>query len=219
MESVSDKPQMILNPATMQYVALLDVLGFANRVTSEFDKTIFQYDELITNLTMLQKDDKLKVTIRIFSDSILVVSPDLISIVQSVTFVQWGALLCDCLLRGGVAHGKHTETTSEGNLFVVSEPLVHAARMEKEVKYPCVALHSSIPLPESMERLRQVPPLMRHILFYNERWIINPFGIMWGRSAADRVRRMKEKNPEYTDKYDWFLGLYEAVFSGAPLIP
>jgi hypothetical protein len=109
--------------------------------------------------------------------------------------------------------------TCQGNLFVVSEPLIHAARVEKTVKYPCVALHSSVNLPIDPKLLLQAPPLLRSILYYQGQWVVNPFNIMWGTSAADRVKKMKEEYPEHTDKFDWFLGLYEAVFTGASLIP
>jgi hypothetical protein len=48
------------------------------------------------------------------------------------------------LIQGGIAYGKHWEETEKGNLFVVSEALVKAVNIEKDVKLPVIKLSLEI---------------------------------------------------------------------------
>jgi hypothetical protein len=130
-----------------------------------------------------------------------------------------GALSCHCLLRGGIAFGSHLEATHEGHFFMLSEPLVIAAGLEKEVKMPAVVLHdSAVPIFDYRAML-SVPALHRSILYFEGRWIISPFGIMWFRSAVEHVREMLTEYPEHREKFEWFLRLCDAVGTNQPLIP
>ena len=120
---------------------------------------------------------------------------------------------------GGIARGKHIELSGQAQLYVVSEPLVRAVELENEVKKPCVVLDSTAVPSIPLDKLKAIPPIQRLLLFFEGIWIVNPFNIMWGTSAETHVMQLKKRWPQYSDKYDWFLRLYEAVKSRAPLVP
>jgi len=207
--------------ADHRYVAFLDVLGFSSLTKGDFRAALAIYDDLIESINVCRTVTSSDLTIRVFSDSILLVSSNLREILHATNVLHQGTLLCDCLIRGGIAAGPHCEVSRDGNLYIVSEALVHAVRLEHEVKNPCVALHSSI-LPQLKKgRASTQPnsPFFRLILFYEGHWIVNPFNITWGHSAAVRVHQLKEAFPEFNEKYDWFLGLYEAISKGDSLSP
>ena len=205
---------------TEQYVGLLDVLGWGHYVKADFKNAVKIYDAILEPCDrLLRREFSSRVSIRIFSDSILLVSPDLSPILKLANTLHFTTLFQDCLLRGGIARGKHVESGSQGQLYIVSEALVRAAELEKKVKNPCVVLDSTAVPAIPFAQLKTISPFLRPYLFFDGLWIINPFNIGWGTSAAKRVTQLKEKYPDYVDKYDWFLRLYEAVRSGAPLVP
>jgi hypothetical protein len=203
----------------IRFVGYLDILGFSSKVISDFSSTLALYDQIISLMDVVRNVNLPDLTIRVLSDSILLVSPKPTSVLYAANAVHQGALLCDCLVRGGIAAGNHTEVSKDGNLFMVSEPLVLAAKIEQTISFPCVALHPNASPSMELAREIAVPNLQRVLLFYQGWWIVNPFSIMWGYSAASRVLALKEKYPQSSGKYDWFLGLYQAVMDDKPLIP
>lgn len=211
-----------LNPASvaLTYVGFFDVLGFARRVLDNFDEALATYNELVrlarfSALTEARPNLRLK----ILSDSIVAESPSLADVVVAANLLQFAALAGqNCLFRGGIGHGRHVESHSDGNLFVVSEPLVRAVAVEKTVRHPCVALDSGI-IPSPRLWLPYERNIERPLLFYGERWIVNPMGLFWGASAATRVALLSEEFPDHSDKFSWFLELHSRVFDPAPLIP
>jgi hypothetical protein len=62
-------------------------------------------------------------------------------------------------------------------------------------------------------------PLERLLFFYDGYWVVSPFTIYWFQSAMTRVRMMADDQPMHTEKYEWFLGLCDAVASGEWLVP
>jgi len=205
---------------TEQYVGYIDILGWSRYVKTDFKNAVKIYDSILEPCDLILKKDLGKSTsIRIFSDAILLVSENLDPILRLANSLQFIVLLQDCLLRGGIARGKHIEFSDQAQLYVVSEPLVRAAELEKEVKKPCIVLDSAALPPIPLDKLKEIPPILRQLLFFEGIWIVNPFNVMWGTSAEMRVTQLKERYPQYSDKYDWFLRLYNAVKSGAPLVP
>lgn len=203
---------------TEQYVGLLDVLGWNRYVKTDFKRAVEVYDWILDNCDFVKGLTNVP-SMRIFSDSILLVSSELSSIVAAANTLQYAALFQDCLLRGGIARGKHVELGSQAQLYVVSEALTHAATLEKEVKKPCIVLDPGIVPRIPSPVLRTINPFQRLILFFDGLWIVNPFNIAWGVSAATRVTQLKERYPEHSDKYNWFLSLYDTVKSWGPLEP
>jgi hypothetical protein len=49
--------------------------------------------------------------------------------------------------------------------------------------------------------------------------IVNPFNRYWGQSAGVRVMDLRRGHPEHSQKYDWFLSLYDDVSRNEILIP
>ena len=109
-----------------------DRLGFRSNVRALY--------YLITSVNDARELASSPLTFRIVSDSIFVVSEHLQPVLQASNLLQHGALANDCLLRGGIAFGKHVELADQGNLYVLSKPLVAAARIEESVTYPCISL-------------------------------------------------------------------------------
>lgn len=205
-------------PVENRYVALLDILGWGHRIISDFSGTLRLYDELTQSARSVGQG--VAPSVRFFSDSILVVAHECQSILTMANALSFVALSHDCLLRGGIAFGRHVELGAPGELTVLSEPLVHAAHLEKTVGVPCVAIHSSA-LPPNLrtQELAQVPVLYRSLLFFEGRWIVNPFNLMWYTSAGTRARLLRDQFPEHREKYQWFIGLHDAVGRGAKLVP
>jgi hypothetical protein len=199
--------------ASTRYVAFLDVLGFGQRVRTDFAAAVEFYNEALGMATQLIHAGMFTdLTVRVLSDSIVVTGTRLVEVVETVRGLQFGAFANDCLLRGGIALGKHVEDATRGNLFVVSEPLLAAARLEKAIGVPAVGFDDSIlPPPGSWGPLAQ-SNLQRSVLYFEGRWVVNPFNIMWYRSAGDRVRQMLDRFPEQKEKFQWFLRLHEAAW-------
>ena len=201
------------------YVAFIDILGFSNYVNSDYPSARRDYNLLVDHMGMMNSSQILNVSIRMISDSMYLVSNDPSSLIETAHWAQQGALwCCNWLVRGAIASGYHQEMNKDDNLFLVSEALVRAAQLEKKIGNPCVVLHPSA-LPSELKYHEGISNFERSILFYENQWIINPFSVMWGTSAASRAEELKRKFPEHSEKYDWFLGLYQAVKSNEILLP
>ncbi|WP_243384894.1 hypothetical protein [Geothrix alkalitolerans] len=201
----------------MQYVAFLDVLGFSNKVLNNFEDTIEQY-QLLINSWNFHYEHANEVPLTIYSDSLLLTSPNLAHITEAVNTLQMLTMWNDCLLRGGIAFGKHVELRDGSNTYVVSEALTLAAKTENEVSHPCISLHESVTVPDTWWN-PNIPNLHRRVFFFDGLRIVNPFNIVWYRSASVRVSQLAIDSPAHKKKFDWFLALHEAVSSKTPLIP
>lgn len=205
------------HPAEMEYCAFLDVLGFATKILGDFDQTLDQYEELIKMWKWHYKYHS-DVSLTVYSDSLLLRSKYFPRMVQAVNTLATVTAMNDCLLRGGVAFGKHVEVRDGHNIYVLSEALTHAAQLEKIVRHPCVAIHKSVEIPLDCWH-PGLPNLHRPVLFFDGITLVNPFNIMWYTSAATRVAQLAVKYPEYSEKYDWYQRLHLAVSGDVPLIP
>lgn len=204
---------------SMKYVAFCDILGFSNRVANDFDATLMVYRNFAERL-----DDDLfnreHLTITMYSDAILLTSDRLFPLLSAVQTLWFVALTEDLMLRGGVAHGRFWQKRHGDHLMVVSDALVSAVKLEGMVGVPAVVLADDIQLGiehwiPRFQHNQYVTPL----LHFRDRNIVNPFNLMWGTSAQFRARRLMEASPAHKDKYLWFLALYQAVASGAALVP
>lgn len=207
------------NAATV-YVGFLDVLGFGGRVLGDFDEALALYNRLfeIREVQALAPSHP-ELRINLLSDAFVVTSPHFVDVVVAANTLQFAALAGPaCLLRGGIGYGAHVEKAVDGNHFVVSEPLTRAVLVEKRIKHPCVALDGMI-LPDPALWFEQPSNVLRIVLYYEGHWLVNPCGVMWGESAAHRVREMRETVPAHAAKFDWFLELHRRIFEPAPLIP
>jgi len=202
-----------------RYVAFLDILGWKAQVMGDFDFALETYQTLLDYWRVGTNEMAGLESVRIVSDSILIVSSEVWPLLRAVNVLNQATLMNDCLLRGGVAFGRHVEAGTSPESHVVSEALVIAATHEGTVHDPCVVIDGSA-LPQlDWAEYQKVDVFLRPMLFFDGRWIVNPFSIMWGVSAATRVRQLREAHPEHSPKYDWFLRLYEAVWNRESLVP
>jgi hypothetical protein len=207
--------------ATQKFVAYIDILGFSSRTMNNFEEASKLYDMVVDFIAVANDttSQTIDINIRIISDSILLVSSNLVSVILGANIVQHAVLMCDLLVRGGIAQGMHREMTDSDNLYLASEALVKAVKLEREIKWPCVVLDDSLAPPPSVVLPLPDNSFLRKLLYVDGRWIVSPFNIMWGFSASTRVQQLREKHPEYSEKYDWFLKLYDSVRNGDPLLP
>jgi hypothetical protein len=204
-------------PVDHKYVAFLDVLGFSNMVTDKFDQTLEIYEKLIDAMRMHEIVDT-GVSLQIYSDSILLISDSLSSILQIAGMVQFTTLFEGFLVRGGIGYGKHVSVQNGSHTYVVSEALINAVNVEKTVKMPCVALHEDIKIPDEWWPL-DVDPVMRTLHHFKGLNVVSPLNMMWGVSAIDRVKHMKKQSPEFSEKYDWFIELATSILERRQLVP
>ena len=203
---------------SMKYVAFCDVLGFSDAVLTRFDETIAVYTEFAQSIRKWPFPQK--VTVSVYSDSILVVSDDLPPLLDALKSLCWDSLRHDWLIRGGIAHGRYWEQKEKGNLFVVSDALVRAVRIEKSVKVPAIAFSEELALgieawvPRFSHGIFNAP-----VLHFNGLSFVNPFNPYWFATARMRLATLLARFPEHRNKYSWFLALAEAVERDDVLVP
>jgi hypothetical protein len=201
-----------------RYVAFCDVLGFANAVETRFAETIEVYIEFMERMRNWPFPAKAEVSV--YSDSILIVSDELPAVINAVKNLWFATLTQHWLIRGGIAYGNYWETRENGNLFVVSDALVRAVRLESTVSVPAVAFSPEVDLtlaawvPRFQHDLLDAP-----VLHFRGLSFVNPFNPYWFASARVRVVQLLEQFPQYEKKYTWFLDLSEAVARDEVLIP
>ncbi|WP_165916785.1 hypothetical protein [Crenobacter luteus] len=200
-----------------KYVAFCDILGFSSMVTKDFRGTLEAYHEFVKSIDSVELEE---IEVIIYSDSILIVGDELSKVVKAVQLLWFMALSHYFLIRGAIAYGKYYERRSGKNLVVLSDALVKAVTLEKEVKVPAVVLADHIEVPDDYWKIRcAYGALGAGVLHFRDRNIVNPFNSLWLKSAANRVDMMAKENPQYSSKYEWFLALSRAVASEKFLIP
>lgn len=199
------------------FVAFVDFLGFSARVNTSFNSAVELVDAIATG-PGLTPESYPNSKFQLISDAFVASSVHLAQLVQLVRDIQFVVLFHDCLVRGGLAFGRHLSATSEGNQYYISEGLVRAVEIEKTVSVPCVAIHPDINVPNEW-RQPTLNNFHRPILRFENVLLVNPFNPAWGVSAQNRVWQMRQASPQYAVKFDWFLALYEAVRDGQDLTP
>lgn len=198
---------------SVRYCAFLDILGFGEATLSDFGGVLNLYEELL-DMVDLVAPMRPEVSVSIHSDSILLLSDQLPNVIALVQAFQSQILQQDMLVRGGIACGSHSEGQRGGSKFVVSEAIVKAVQVEKTIKWPCVAIHSGIVVPDDWWFSPNQP-----LLYVDGIRIVSPFMSTWFQSARTRVLQMLRRYPEHATKYNWFLKLHKAVETGEPMIP
>ncbi len=191
------------------YVAYIDILGFSDRVLSDFEATVAIYEEMISR--HLEAGVHGDFTIRVLSDSFVLTTTDFVELLHMSQLLHSLALGHDYLVRGGIGFGRHVESLRGGGYYVVSQALVRAVATERHVGRPCIALDESVVIPQ--DRLNPgLHPTQSGLLRFDNIWCVVPFHSMWARSARDRVCFMLENFPEHRQAFKWFLDFYHAVF-------
>ena len=203
---------------SMRYVAFCDVLGFANAVQERFDETIELYNDFTRMMGNWEHAENVQVVI--YSDSILITSDELMPLLSAVQMLSFATLAHDLLIRGGVAYGRYWERKESGNLFVVSDALVRAVKLESTVKIPAVAFSPEVEVPLKAWLPHFAGEVFSSpVLHFRNISVVNPFNQFWFQSSRTRVGQMKERFPAHAAKYNWFLDLGQAVDNGELLVP
>jgi hypothetical protein len=187
-----------------RYCAFVDILGFGAATESDLPSVLSMYEALLDNVDYVLAA-KPPVQVSVYSDSFLLVSPELPQLILSVRTLLFILMMNNCLTRGGIAYGDHAEGEKSGTKFIVSAAISRAVKLEKTVKWPCVALHPDLEIPDYAWAQSG-----RTLLYFDGLRIVNPFSIGLYKSAGGRVGNMKKEHPEHSAKYDWFLRLFEA---------
>jgi hypothetical protein len=200
-----------------KYVAFCDILGFSNSVINEFDKVIAIYKDFRNEI---DKYDFFKLKISIYSDSILIMSDDIIEITKAVQILLWRALSYGWIIRGGIAYGKHWKESDENNLFIVSEALVKAVNIEKTIKHPIIVISDEIDLGLEYWQLGfEYSVFDLPIINYNNQNIVNPFNNYWFKSAEIKLNELKNIYVSHSHKYEYLLEIIEAIKTNQEFIP
>jgi hypothetical protein len=200
-----------------RYVAFIDILGFGKQIIDNLEETINIYQKILNDLRIVEILDSC-VSVQIYSDSMLLTSTKLMPLANVVNAVLMQTLRCGFLVRGGIGYGEHVESSNGPNFYVISQALVNAVEVEKTIKYPCVAFHESVHIPEKYWNA-ELSTYSRTILHFDGISLISPLNIFWGTSAISIVTRLSERYPEHKQKYDWFLNLCSAIVRGDDMIP
>lgn len=202
---------------SMKYVAFCDILGFSNKIATDFDETLKIYRQFGDRLEPTLFGN---VRMTMYSDAILLTADELWPLLSAVQVLWFIALTENLMLRGGIAYGKYWERRQGDHMMVVSDALVRAVKIEGMVGVPAVVLADDINLDLSYWTPRFRDDQYRTpLLHFRDRNIVNPFSAFWGISAQHRARMLMEESPAHKEKYLWFLALFSAVSAGEKLVP
>ncbi len=201
----------------VRFVGFCDILGFSNRISTDFDRTLELYRQFGAAVLGLP----IKGTqITMYSDAVLVTGDSLGRVLAAVQALWFVALANDLIIRGAITKGRYWERREGNNLLVASDALVRAVRLEKSVSVPAVVIADDVEIPDEVWLKRFCGSLLETpLLHFRDRNIVNPFNTFWFASAETRALRLMADSPSHKDKYLWFLALHKAVSSGQELIP
>jgi|HubBroStandDraft_4_1064222.scaffolds.fasta_scaffold03255_6 hypothetical protein len=121
----------------VRYVAFCDILGFSNRILSDFNATQKAYQEFASLMSNPVVEE---VTTTMYSDAILMTGESLGKILSAVQSVWFFALAQNLMICGAITQGRYWEQRNGHHLFVVSDALVRAVKLERSVGVPAVVI-------------------------------------------------------------------------------
>jgi hypothetical protein len=209
----------------IRYVGFCDILGFSNRILTDFDGTLKIYKQFGDLRRFVAKRLDLhfpfiRAQVTMYSDAVLITGESLVNVLCEVHTWCVTALMCDLMLRGAITKGRYWEQREGNHLFVASDALVRAVKLERSIGVPAVFIADDVEIPDELWLLRFLKGLLATpVLHFRDRNIVNPFGNFWFRSAAVRASQLMADSPSHRDKYLWFLALHKAISDGQELIP
>ena len=200
-----------------RYVGFCDILGFSNRILSDFDGTLKIYKQFAETFFCVPLPD---VEVTMYSDAVLMTGNSLGRVACAIQNLWFIALANDLMIRGAITNGRYWEQRQGNNMLVASDALARAVKLERSVGVPAVVIADDIEIPDAVWLNRFANGLFQTpILHFRDRNIVNPFNLFWFRSAATRASQLMSTSPSHRDKYLWFLALHEAVGNGQELVP
>jgi hypothetical protein len=218
-----------------QYVALVDLLGFSDRVRNDWTEASTAYSAIMTeaehtyvnhkSFWRLGKERAVPAMMQALSDSVVIVGTDLVEVGSLAQAIQSAALVSGrMLVRGGIAFGPHSAVESPPHSYVVSRPLAAAAGLEGKVaNYPRIVLDRESGVETSARELYR----QGHGLFMeceDGLWMVQPFsfGLERPNRDGDRFAPARDileplaaayKETAHSPKYDWMLSRVNIVTS------
>jgi hypothetical protein len=203
--------------ADTRYLGFCDILGFSNRILTDFDGTLKVYKDFAQTFSKLSANEA---EVTIYSDAILITGKSLGRVACAIQNLWFIALANDLMIRGAITKGRYWEQRHGNHMLVASDALVRAVKLERSVGVPAVVLADDVEVPDEFWLHRFSSGLFQTpILHFRDRNIVNPFNIMWFKSAADRASQLMAASPSHRDKYLWFLALHKAVGNNLELVP
>jgi hypothetical protein len=200
-----------------RYVGFCDILGFSDRILTDFDRTLEIYKQFGVSLSSLPAKGT---QVTMYSDAILVTGASLGRVLSAVQALWFVALTNDLMIRGAIAKGRYWEQRQGNHMLVASDAVVRAVKLEKSVGVPAVFIADDIEIPDELWLNRFHRGLFETpLLHFRDRNIVNPFNTFWFTSAAVRASQLMADSLLHRDKYLWFLELHKAVGNGQGLIP
>lgn len=202
-----------------RYLAYCDILGFSAKILNDFDNTLKAYQEFSKQMSGPASNVK-DVQTTMISDGIMITAMSLARVLVATQHLCFWALAHDFMIRGAITKGRYWEQRQGNHLFVASDALARAVKLERSVGVPAVVVADDVEIPDNYWLARfQHGPFVTALLHFRDRNIVNPFNLMWGRSAKNRASILMAEHPEHKDKYLWFLALYDAVAGNEQLVP
>jgi len=204
----------------MRYVAFCDMLGFGDAVQNRFEQAVAAYSDFIELMHRLPPLERAQISI--YSDSILIVSENLTTVVDAVNGLWLAAFQNNWMIRGGIAYGRYWEKRENGDLCIVSDALVRAVKLEASVSHPAVVFSEELGInsdPSIWADRFIRGAVSAPALHFQDLSFVNPFNQFWLVSAKARAEEMLEKFPEQSAKYKWFIALANAVQRDEALVP
>src|SRR6267154_3202490 len=107
--------------ADNRYVGFCDILGFSDRILSDFDGTLKVYQEFAQSFSSLSSD---QAEVTIYSDAILVTGHSLGRVACAIQNLWFIALANDLMIRGAITHGRYWQQRHGNHMLVASNALV-----------------------------------------------------------------------------------------------
>nr|DAG78682.1 MAG TPA: hydrolase [Caudoviricetes sp.] len=197
-----------------KFVAFIDILGFSNRVLHDPEGVLEAYQQFCESI--LDSPSQLPVEATVYSDAVMLVADNLWAILHAANSVWFFALTRNLVIRGGISYGRYYSKKHDMGLMVVSDALVRAVQLEKDIGVPAVALDDTIFLPDAAwagHFTGYDNAFDQPLIHYTGLNIVNPFNRAWFRSARMRMLQLLQnsREPKHRAKYGWFLGLWDAV--------
>ncbi len=200
-----------------RYVGFCDILGFSDRLLTNFDATLKVYKDFAQTFSKVPANEA---EVTIYSDAILITGYSLGRVACTIQNLWFIALANDLMIRGAITQGRYWQQRQGNHMLVASDALVRAVKLERSVGIPAVVIADDLAIPDEVWLHRFANGLLQTpILHFRDRNIVNPFNIFWFRSAGDRTSQLMAASPSHRDKYLWFLALHEAVGNNQELIP
>ena len=200
-----------------KYVVFADILGFGSRVIDDYDKTLDIYEQVLEAPEVISWLTP-EIQVSIYSDSFILVSVDLDRLIDATRMLYMVTLKSGLLVRGGIAKGKHIESLQSSRLHMVSEALVKAVKLEKEIKFPCLGIHPDIEIPDEWWT-KHNDNIKRSILYFGGLRIVNPCIIPLWKTPIIKMFNNPQDHQKHQDKYQWFSELLQAISSPVQMIP